>query len=215
MAQATLSTLTVKDSTATTKTMSKVTDPNNSSYLVPKVMVDESLITKGTYSAGALLLALPATPTDVIQIKGSATKTVRIKKITLSGKATTAGNLPVALIRRAAAVSDGTPATPAIVRYDTSDAAPTAVVTSYVGGLPTPAAANPASSVVAVGQLEFPLVTTAGTGQPGLVFNFAQNADKAFILRGVADCLVVNFNGATLNGGEALSYSVEWEEDAS
>ena len=209
MAQATASSTTVKDATGVTKTLSQVTDPNNSSYLAPKVMVDESLNTKATYAVGASLFTLPATPTDVVEIKGSATKTVRIKKIVVSGQATTAKQWPLTLIRRADTISDQAGVTPVITKFDTSDPAATAVVRHFTT-LGTLKAANPASSVLFVHDLT--LTAPATAAQP-VVFDFSTRMDKALILRGATDCLVINLGGGALTAGEKLTYSVEFEEE--
>ena len=256
--------LTVKDSTGTTKTLSAVTDAGNSSYVATKhVPVDtigtssfglaaaaadatanptlagaknfshvfngttwdrkrgapgttgvaavSSDGTKATYSTGASSFTLPATPTDVVEIKGSATTTVRIKRIVVSGVATTVKQWPLQLIRRVASIADGTPVTPVITKFDTGDAAATAVVRHFTA-LGTPAAANPASSVMFAYDLA--LTAPASAPQP-FVFDACARQDKAIVLRGAADCLVINPGGGALTAGEKLSYTVEWEEDAS
>ena len=168
---------------------------------------------KGTYATGALAFSLPATPSDVVQITGSATKTVRIKKIVVSGQATTNKIWPLSIIRRAAAISGGTPTTPVITKFDTNDASVTAVVTHYAsGGLGTPAAANPASSVMFAYQLD--LTAPATVLQP-ISIDLCTHSDKAIVLRGAADCLVLNLGGGALVAGETLSYCIEWEEDNS
>jgi len=211
MATGAVSSLVVKDATATSKTLSKLTDPNNSSYLVPKVVEDDALRIKGTYATGANSFTLPATPSDVVEIKGSATKTVRIKRIVVSGVATTAKQWPLQVIRRAASIADGTAVTPVVAAFDTGDAAATAVVRHFTA-LGTPAAANPASSVLFARDLT--LTAPATAAQP-IVFEFATRGDKALVLRGAADCIVLNLGGGALTNGEKLSYEVEWEEDAS
>jgi hypothetical protein len=49
-----------------------------------------------------------ATPTDLLTITGSATRTVHIRRITVSGLATTAGTMDVSLVRRSTADAGGT-----------------------------------------------------------------------------------------------------------
>ena len=166
---------------------------------------------KGTYATGASAYTLPATPGDCIQITGSATKTVRIKKIIVLGRATTAKQWPLQIIRRATFITDGTPVAPAITKFDTNDAVPTAVVTHYTAN-PTAKAANPASSVMYAQDIT---LTAPATATAPVIFDFCTRQDKAVILRGAADCLVVSLGGGALTAGEVLSYTVEWEEDAS
>lgn len=250
-------TLTVKDATATTQSLSGVQDAGNSNAFVGKNQISDAAGTnaatvkaastapattdttlvvglnpqgvttpapgtttalsvssdglKATYSTGANSFTLPATPSDVVEIKGSNTKTVRIKQIVVSGVATTAKQWPVQLIRRAASIADGVAVTPVVSKYDTNDGSASAVVRHFTT-LGTPAAANPASSVFAARDMT---LTAPATQADRLVFDFATRQDKACILRGAADCLVINLGGGALTAGEKLSYSVEWEEDAS
>lgn len=211
MAQATASSTTVKDATGVTKTLSQLTDPNNSSYLAPKVFADESLNIQPTYFTGASQITPAATPGVVVEIKGSASKTVRIKRVVFQMNATTAKQWPVTFQRAAAAVTDGTAATPVITKADTNDAAATAIVSHFTAN-PTPAAANPTNSVLFVQDVT---ATAPATAAAPLVVDFTANGNKAFILRGAADCLVIRLGGGALAAGERFSYSVEWTEDLS
>ena len=211
MTAATNSVLGVKDSAAASQSLSKVVDPNNSSRLVQKVVEDDALRIKGTYSAGALGVTPAATPSTVIEIKGSATKTVRVKKIVFQGVATTAKQWPITVFRAAAAIADGTRVTPAINKYDTGDAAATAVITHFTAN-PTPAAANPASSAIAVRDVT--LTAPATAAQPWEL-DFCRNGEKGLVLRGTADCIEIGMGGGALTAGEKFSYMVMWEEDAS
>lgn len=250
-------TLTVKDATATTQSLSVVQDGGNSNALVGKhsladaagtnaatvkaastapAATDTNLVVgltpqgvttpapgtttalrvssdgvKATYGTGANSFTLPATPSDVVEIKGSATKTVRIKKIVVSGVATTAKQWPVQIIRRAASIADGVAVTCVAAAFDSGDAAATAVVRHFTT-LGTPAAANPASSVLWAADVT--LTAPATAAQP-LVLDFCTREDKALILRGVADCVVINLGAGALVAGEKLTYSIEWEEDNS
>ena len=211
MAQASSTTLTVKDSTGATATMSLIADPNNSSAKASKVVVDEALNAKDTFATGANSFTLPATPTDVIEIKGSATKTVRIKKIILSGVASTAKQWPVKIIRRVSSIADGVAVTAVATKFDTSDPAATAVARHFTT-LGTLVAANPENSVLFAADMT---LTAPATATAPLVFDFSRNMDKALVLRGAADCIVINLGGGALAAGEKLSWSCEWEEDLS
>jgi hypothetical protein len=151
-----------------------------------------------------------ATPTDVFTITGSATKTVRIKKIQLSGLATTAGQFVWLLVRRSAVDTGGTKTTPVGQANDvTNDGSATAVLGLYT--------VNPTGLGTAVGTYRggrmFHALVTAQNDR--LVFDFANLQDKALILRGVTDILAINGAGATLPAGATLDIEVFWEEDAS
>src|SRR5215472_10898373 len=95
--------------------------------------------TKPTYSAAvsAINLGTSAT-TDVWTITGSASKVIRVLRMTISGTiATTAVNFDVSVIKRSTADSGGTPAAATVTPYDANDAAGTATVNSYTGVGPT------------------------------------------------------------------------------
>jgi hypothetical protein len=211
MAAGTLTTLAIKDGAAASKTVSTVSDPNNSSALASRVCIDDALVTTATFSTGANSFTLPATPSDVIEVKGSATKTVRVKRITISGVATTAKQFPVQIIRRAASIADGTPVTPVITQWDSSTAAPTAVVRHFTT-LGTPAAASPANSVMLARDIT---LTAPATAAAPLSLEFDKPNTKPIILRGAADCIVVNLGATALTAGEKLTYEILWSEDAS
>ena len=176
------------------------------------LVVTERDRSKATYSTGANAFTLGATPGDVIQIQGSATATVRVKKIKVMGVATSAKTWPCNIIRRVAALTDGTAVTPVLTKFDTGDAGATAVVTHYTGSPPTAKAANPANSVLFTEDL---VLVAPGTTPVPFVFDACRNNDKEIILRGAADCLVVNLGGGALTAGEKLTYEVEFSEDAS
>jgi hypothetical protein len=222
-------TLGVFDNAGASKTLTAMQDTGNSNALAMghvvcdgataanKAAVTASLAlvvapsVAGQYSTGANLFTLPATPTDVVQITGSASKTVRIKRIVISGQATTAKQWPLQIIRRAAAITGGTPVTPVITKHDTNDAAVSAVVTHYTA-LGSIQAANPASSVMFAHDLT---LTAPATAAAPFVWASGTGWDKDIVLRGAADCLVINLGGVALTAGEKLSYMFEWTEDAS
>ena len=160
--------------------------------------------TKASYSiAGAVTLA--ATPSDVVIINGSGTKTVRVLRVEVSIGATAAGFADVVLIKRSAANTAGASTTPTPVPNDANDAAATSVVTVYTGN-PTPGAA--------VGNVRWvKMGVTAADQVVTQLWNFTQNNDKAIVLRGTAQGLAINLNGDALLTGEVFSYSIEWTEE--
>jgi len=161
--------------------------------------------TKGTYAIAAVGVTPAATPTDVVTVYGSATKTVRIKQVIVNGLATTAGTMDVSLVKRTAANTAGTSTAPTIAQFDSTDAAATATAAQY--------SVNPTSvgAGVALATKKLNMGVAGSTGT--IEFNFANRNDKALILRGTAQGLAINFNGGTVPTGGALSYSVEWEEE--
>jgi hypothetical protein len=162
---------------------------------------------KATYLAGIPHFTPPATPTDMIVMQGSSTKTVKILKITLYSTQTTAGNNAFFLIRRSAANTGGTPTTTTARALDTNNAAATAVFTNYT--------VNPTALGASAGTLDVPYISTlvpGGAIQP-FVWDFTNNQGEPLTLRGTSDYLVINFNGATLPGGLSVGASILYTEE--
>lgn len=164
--------------------------------------------TKQSYSAAATGIVTVANATDVFTITGSATKTVRITTISVSGT-TTAGSgasIPLAIIKRSTADSSGTPATSTNVPHDSNNAAATAVVKSYT--------ANPtlgtAVGTIRSARLEIPAV--GGTEQP-VTYDFGTRPAQAVVLRGTSEQLCINFGGSVTITTPVISFDVEWTEE--
>src|SRR5437879_6044179 len=110
--------------------------------VVPQVGITTGYLAKTTYSSAFFGLVPAASATDVLCIAGSATKVVRINRITIGGTAGTLVNLPVQAVRRVTADTGGTAAlttanpgiTTQIASRDTgqaTNASATAVLISY------------------------------------------------------------------------------------
>jgi len=157
-----------------------------------------------------------ATPTDIVTIIGSASKTVRVLSVTLGTVNTAAGSQILFLIKRSTADTGGTPVTATNVPFDSADTA-TAVVQHYT--------ANPAALGTTVGtintvKVSSPVATPATFA--GIVFRTdvellpiatLTGLPKPVTLRGVAQQLAVNFGGAALVAGQIHTYTVVWTEE--
>lgn len=186
--------------------------------VVPQTGVTFGYVPKATYSAGFIGLASAASATDVVCLKGSASKTVKLTSITLSGTAAALQTLPITLVRRASADTGGTPASttanPAnnIAKRDTTQATATAVPISYTAN-PTindssPSYLDSASYTVNISG------TTAAANVP-LVFDYGKdiaNLNAPPTLRGVAQQVCLNFNATTINT-PVLNGSITWTEE--
>ncbi len=160
---------------------------------------------KATYSVGILGFTPVATPTDFFMIIGSATKTVRVLRIVISGWATAAISIDIALIRRSTASTGGTPTNPTIAQHDSNDSAATAVVSSF--------AANPSLGSTA-GTMRTKKLNLGAAGAAGeIVWDFSNRNDKAVVLRGIAQSLNLNWNGAAVPSGTLLDMYVEFTEE--
>ena len=159
---------------------------------------------RATYGASDVNLAFEGNATDVVTIFGSATKTVRIRSVTVSGLATTAGSIDVSLIKRTAVNTGGTSSSQHWAKFDSSDGNATATVLEYTAD-PTVGAGYTLSSKT----LNFGLTGYTGTQ----TWDFSDKNDKAVVLRGVAQGLAINFNGQTKPAGGKFSYAIEWTEE--
>lgn len=179
-----------------------------------KILIRSSEHTNPTFKCCLLAFAMVATPTDVIVIQGSATRTVRIKQIKIGGVATSQGNMPVQLIRRSTANSGGTAVLTPIVpgKLDPTDAAMTAVVSSV--GTGNFGSLGTSAGIEGVGRLSLPASGTGVVAVP-TVWDYATHQDKALILRGTLDFICINFNGAAVPAGTLVDFEIELEEDAS
>ena len=169
---------------------------------------------KATYRYASLGFATVANPTDVLVIQGSATKTVRVKRVVINGVATAAANMPVQIIRRSTAGTLGaavlTPISAA--KHDINDAAPTAVVSTV--GTANYTSLGTAAGTVGAGRLQLSAAATGLSVTP-LLWEFATRNDKAFILRGVSDFVCLNLNAGAVPLGGLIDIEVQTEEDNS
>lgn len=166
---------------------------------------------KATYQFAVLGFAPVAAPTDVLEIKGSATKTVRIRRVIVTGVATAAGNMPVQLVRRSAASTGGGSVLTGLTAFkaDTASAAPTATAGTFGTANPTLGAAG--GGIAAAGRVCLSAVGS-GVGVVPLVFEFDISAA---VLRGVSEYIYVNLNGAAIPAGGLFDVTVICEEDVS
>jgi hypothetical protein len=157
-----------------------------------------------TYRAATFTLTTAATPTDILTIQGSSTKTVTITRISISGTQTQAGNALVRLIKRSTANTGGTAAALTNVPLDSNNSAATAVVSAYT--------ANATLLGTATGDIDDVqvFVPDATTNPAATVLNFGTYAQAA-VLRGTSQFLCLNLNGVTMTGN-GLNISVEWTE---
>lgn len=164
--------------------------------------------TKMTYRAPIIGLQPAASATDIVTICGSSGKTVAVTGIVLNGQATASSNKFIQLVSRTTADTGGTSSTVTGVPSDSSDATPSATVTTYTAN-PTVTGTNTILSNV----LSLPSSTAIGT--PGIEWQFGaqtRSFEKEIILRGANQCLAVNGGGASFPAGTALYGSISWTE---
>ncbi len=217
---ATPSTTTIPAPVAGTSTYNTFNvDPNTgiAANVVPKGGLGATVITSegdsNTYRAAILGVTPVATPTDVLQMIGSATATIRVKRVAITGVATAAGQMPAQLVRRSAPGTQGSATVTAISpgKHDSTDA----TATASIGYVQTANWTTVGTSAGVLGAGRFSM-GAVGTGTSTiLVWNFCISQDKPIILRGTSEYLYINLNGAAVPSGGLLDFEIEWEEDNS
>jgi hypothetical protein len=183
---------------------------------VPQVGVTSDYRAKVTYSAAFIGLPPAASATDVICLAGSATKTVKLISVRLSGTAGTLVTVPVTLVRRIAVNTAGTAATttanPAntISKRDTANPTATAVPIAYSAN-PTITDSTPTyldSASLTLG------TTAAATVTNPLLFDYSplQTLAQPVTLSGAAAQVCLNFNAVSISSG-VLNGSLTWTEE--
>ncbi|MEL7086860.1 MAG: hypothetical protein AAGL98_00210 [Planctomycetota bacterium] len=164
--------------------------------------------TVASYSATAERVAVVASATDVFCLRGSATKTVEVQGIRVSGSATANTLVPVSITKRTTANTGGTSASAPAVAHDSLDPAATATAVAYT--------ANPSALGTSPGDLRGESLIFAGGSSPNLnigsqVFRFTDYPSKHPRLHGVAEQICVNLNGTTVGGG-LITVDMQWTE---
>ena len=177
--------------------------------------------TKRTYSVAMSNLVVASSPTTYWQICGSATSTVRVTRVSIAGRQTTAASADFQLIKTSTAATGGTIASgqpfagAAIVgnAYDTNSAAGTALVTAWTANptVGTPIVTSAGwlwSGQIFLGNLS----TTASTS--GINIDFGNRPGSAVVLRGAAQCLAISSAVGTGPGsGNLMNITIEWTEE--
>ncbi|OPY84199.1 MAG: hypothetical protein A4E65_00337 [Syntrophorhabdus sp. PtaU1.Bin153] len=159
---------------------------------------------RATYAIAGAANTPAATPTDVVTLYGSATKTIAVRKVIVSGMATTAGSMDVVLTKRTAANTAGTSTAPSIAKFSSNDGTATATPALYT--------ANPSALgtgiALAEKKLNFGVAGAAGVVE----FDFTNATGKPVYLIGATQGLAINLNGGTVPTGGTFGYTVIWEE---
>lgn len=162
-----------------------------------------------TYHAAVSFTPAVTASKDVFTIIGSASKTIRVTRLSCTGTSTAAASTPVVLNKYlTAATTGGTATTATAVPSDSVDGAATALVKAYTaaGTVGTGGGAIRASLL----QTGLP----AGDAEVPLVWDFSGRvpARLGVILRGVNQELALTVGSTALSGSTVLNCDVEWTE---
>jgi hypothetical protein len=163
---------------------------------------------KPTYSATGTG-GIPTTATDFCSLAGSATKTIKVRRILLSAGATAVVTDPVAIIKRSTANAASSGALIMNqVPYDSANSAGTSALAEFF-------TAAPQTLGTIVGVVADPFVTfsnyTTGISN-GPVQLYYGEFGSPIVLRGVAQQVAVNHN-ASAPSGAYYTCTFEWTEE--
>ena len=168
-----------------------------------------------TYRAYGAGYTAYATPTDMIRINGSASKTVAVLNAGLAIQQTTGALQVVDFIKRSAANTGGTSSQATLNPLDSGSAAATATVDVYTAapaalgaGTTLHTVYNTAAALTAA-PTQFALSNGASAFPAGVS---AVTLQKPIILRGAAEGLAINWKSAALPGGFTAFYFVDLVE---
>lgn len=165
--------------------------------------------TRATFKYVAQDITPVATATDVLVLSGSASKVIRVTKVSLVGTATAASIYDHYVIKRTAANTGGTSTNVTAAQCDSNDAAQTAVLKLYTAN---PSALGTGIAVEA-NKTYLSASATPGAAALPIVYTFGTRNDKAIVLRGTSESLAINFNGQAVPAGASLYLNIEWTED--
>jgi hypothetical protein len=161
-----------------------------------------------TYGAAIAGFAYAASGTDIFTISGSATRTVRIKHISIDGTQTSTSARSVILIKRSTANTGGTSVILTAVPYDSMNSTATAVVRYYT--------ANPTTLGTSIGSFhneKLIIGATNSADSDALIFSTLDSSSSQDItLRGSNEFLCVNMNGVT-SAGNSMNIDIMWTEE--
>lgn len=185
--------------------------------VVPQVGQINSIVKSQTYAAVSRGLAPAASATDLFCISGSASRSISVKRIEISGTAGTLVTAPFTLVRRVTLDSGGTLATGAALPVGTAmlstNAASTATLAAYTAN-PT---VNDSSPTYFRSQWLTLPVTSAGTSVRPIVWDFSTSQD---ILAQGLDIAkgnttyqyCINLNGVSVSSG-LIDINILWTEN--
>ena len=185
----------------------------------PQPGVSTDYLRKTTYSAAFWNLAPAAPATDIICISGSATKTVRLQTIKLTGTAATLITIPV-IVRALASLDTGGTAAPSIAnpantiaKRNATDPTATATIIAYTAN-PTVNDASP--TYIDAQHLTFGVSGTSVSDPLPSTFEFGLYSEDLLreptIPIGTTRQFCVNLGGVTVATG-SLAGSITWTEE--
>ena len=190
---------------------------------VPSSGVTIGYLPKVTYSSAFFGLVPPASATDMVCIAASATKTVRLDRVVITGYAGTAVALPIQVVRRVSLDTGGTAAsttanpgiTTQIASRDTglaTNLSASATLVSYTA-VPT---INDSAPVYLDSAVLGLAANTVGVVSVPAVFDWSRdienNVQVPTLAKGSTQQICVNFGAVSITSG-SLNGQITWTEE--
>ena len=160
-----------------------------------------------TYAAAATAYAGYVDPTDFFSITGSATKTVEIIHIQVTGSGTSTSQLDINLLKRSTANTGGTPTALTKVPFDSRRSAATATVVTYAAA---PTRGTLVGNICAC-QVELP--AAAGVGGSTVRWDFLRLETGPLILRSDSEVVAMAIQTGQFPNGMKLNITIYWTEN--
>jgi len=163
---------------------------------------------RNCFKACSAFITPAAATTDIMQITGSSSKTIRVLEVDVSFTASVTTGLPTPtyLVKRSSADTSGTTSTMTTVALSSGNTSPTASITAYT--------ANPTTGTAVGNICAYQILATEGpVGAAGASENYltptcvvykAGSFDQAVTLTSAAEALCLNFNGTIPSGTSPL-----------
>lgn len=159
-----------------------------------------------------------ATPTDLVTIYGSATKTVRVLSIRIGVVNTAAGSQAFNLIKRSSVNTAGTFVAGTAVQADSAKATATATCGHYTANPSVLGTAVGTMNIIKVGSpavtpASWAGITDAAQWEMIAIVEAGLGLHDVPVLNGVAQGLAINFAAAALVAGQVHHYNIVWIEE--
>jgi hypothetical protein len=165
---------------------------------------------KATYTVSISAVTALAAQTDVVIVRGSATKLIKIIHAEVSGAATAATSTVWFMKKHTVANTGGSGTAAVITKHDSADAAATAVVQAYNTTLPT---IDATASNVRTIRIDLAILPAASAVITDRYTEDFGDFWEPIVLRGVAQEFAFNAGGGTIPAGEVFDYTITWTEE--
>jgi hypothetical protein len=166
---------------------------------------------KPTYSATSNITLASATQ-DFCLLTGSATKTVKVRRVALSGIASAVVSDPVYIMKRSTVPTSGTGTKPTIGPYDSTNSL-TGSTSNAATAVAEVFTANPTSgTLVAEIASRYFTFGNLSTGVGALTEFAFGDLGSPIVLRGITQSVAVNLAGLTFASAQ-VSCTFEWTEE--